>query len=88
MSETIGLKSPRIKLLNQKLYTLVVLEVPSTLVLTQGGGSIKGGPGGEIAPTPYFARIEGATGQKWRAALLLATSGPSFRKLLTPLLLI
>ena len=40
--------------------------------LNYAGTSLnKGGAGGAIAP-PYFVRIEGAAGQRRRAALLLA----------------
>jgi hypothetical protein len=37
----------------------------------EAGASIKRGQGGAIVP-PYFGRIEGAAGQYWRTALLLA----------------
>ena len=45
------------------------------------GASIKGGRGDNCPP--YFSRIEGAVGQRQRAALVLP---PIFRKQLTPLI--
>ena len=47
------------------------LSTPNILIFNVVRDLNKGGAGGAIAP-PHFGRIEGAAGQRQRAALLLA----------------